>query len=628
MPAKLSNRLPETREFVAWDGEGYTDDNGEHHYYLFGASTGDIVGAKSLGTADCLELLLMVERAKPEAYHVIFAGNYDVNMILKDVSLEALQSLKATGICKWKGYRLEYRKGKMFRVSRNGESITLFDVFTFFQTSFVKAIAEYLGDAYPELITIIEQGKQARGTFTYDDSPDVKRYMEAELSMLVKLCNRLRELLIRAGIVITKWHGPGAVANTILKAKSIRRTELPNPVKLCGQHAYSGGRFEQFRIGRASGQVYQYDIRSAYPAAIAELPQLGGDWVHERTPLRILNYSLYHVVWNIPDVPPWFPYPFPWRRRNGAIYYPHQGATWIWGCELNALPDWVRRYVRVIEGWVYEDNGTRPFGWISEMYERRAEWKRQGEPAQLALKLGMNSIYGKLAQQIGWRITKGELKLPPNHQLEHAGFVTAFARSKLYPAMIQAEDGLIACETDAVYSSRQLKLDIGPGLGQWEEEQYEDIVYVQSGVYWALSNGKWKTRSRGFGRTDVSVSDVLSWFGNIRDIGDAASIPALSVNQTRFKTLGVAIGKPVWRRWVTETRELHAGLPGGKREHFQCRLCGTASLADGLHDMQVAQGVDFSQFSTAYPLLWKDAPLESMEEYERFRDEGVELWEL
>jgi len=57
----------------------------------------------------------------------------------------------------------------------------------------------------------------------------------------------------------------------------------------------------------------------------------------------------------------------------------------------------------IVEGWEYTGSQERPFSWVTEMYDTRRDWKRRGISAQLALKLCMNSMYGKLAQRIGWK---------------------------------------------------------------------------------------------------------------------------------------------------------------------------------------------------------------------------------
>lgn len=607
----MARRSLGDRPFIGWDGEGYTSADGKHHYMLFGASTGEEISSPSLDTKACLDLLLTVEARHPDSFHVIFAGNYDVNMILRDLPVWALKKLKEDGVVKWEGYTLGYIKSKMFRVKKGDVSLTLYDIFTFFGVSFVKALEQYIG-ADDADVTRIRLGKTQRSAFDFDSLPDVREYFRAELRYLVRLSDTLRKYLTEAGIRLSKWHGPGAVASTVLRSKRLTRIELPRAIGLAAQYAYLGGRFEQFKIGTHEGTVYQYDIRSAYPSAIATLPRLGSDWRHESAPTQVQAFGMYRVVYTSNARDAWKPHPFGWRHRNGAVFYPPtHGGGWVWGTELQSALRYAPGEIRILEGWVLDDTGERPYAWIAEMYERRARWKLEGRPAELALKLAMNSIYGKLAQQVGWRIKNGSITLPKFHQLEYAGYITAFARGRLYEAMHQAGDALIATETDAVYSTRSLDLDIGPDLGQWEESRYDGVIYVQSGMYFAREKDEWKHRTRGFGRGDIKIDSLRDWLSGIHTADDAYNAPPFVVSQTRFRTMGTSIGKDDWRTWVTSDREIHAGTPGGKREHYRplCVACerSMGSLSTAMHEMVPAvtlRGIDYTQESQPYPLEW------------------------
>ena len=82
------------RPFIAWDGEGWTDNNGEHSYMLFQASTGATIDAPRLSTAECLAMILRVAADNPGTIHVIFGGGYDATHILRDIPLELTALLK------------------------------------------------------------------------------------------------------------------------------------------------------------------------------------------------------------------------------------------------------------------------------------------------------------------------------------------------------------------------------------------------------------------------------------------------------------------------------------------------------------------------------------------------------
>jgi len=214
----------ERRPFIGWDGEGYRafacapdgEITVEHRLMLFGSSSGHYESAIDLGTEQCLRLILYVEQQYSDAFHVGFAFEYDVNMILRDLSWRHLAMLYDTGVVKWKGYRIKHVPHKMFSVSKNGISATIYDVFGFFHTSYLVALRKFSIGTEAQL-SRIDSGKKKRSRFTYSDLPTVITYWSEEISLLPSLMDSLRESCYVAGFYLTQWHGPGALASFALK---------------------------------------------------------------------------------------------------------------------------------------------------------------------------------------------------------------------------------------------------------------------------------------------------------------------------------------------------------------------------------------------------------------------------
>lgn len=57
--------------------------------------------------------------------------------------------------------------------------------------------------------------------------------------------------------------------------------------------------------------------------------------------------------------------------------------------------------------------------------------------------------------------------------------------------------------TDAVFSTQPLSLDIGEGLGQWEEKVWPDLFIAKPGVYWSPTDLKVSVKSRGAPRSII-----------------------------------------------------------------------------------------------------------------------------
>lgn len=586
---RYAHRVDGYSNFIAWDGEGITGPDGRHRFILWGNSAGVTLRGYDLGTKQCLDIMLRTAQVAPGCIHVIYAGGYDINMMLKDVPAKHVQHLWDTGVSRWEGYRLQYMKGKIFRVTKDNVTCTLFDVFTFFACSFVKACRQYLGDL--PVIDNVEAMKKCRGTFDDDMSADIERYWQQELTLLVNLADTLRVYFQSAGFNLSQWYGPGALANVVLKKHSVQdHKQVPPPdVMAASQRAYFGGRFERFQIGHHPGKVWQYDINSAYPWAIAQLPSLyGGSWHHvtnnPRHPLTgISDFAMYHIIYRANDDHR-HPQPFPWRGERSEVFFPPMSHGWYWGPEVKLALKLYPGAVTIEEAWVFqsaEGADPQPFGFVREYYARRQQWKDSDNPAQLALKLALNSLYGKMAQKSGWERRNGA---PMWHQLEWAGWVTSKVRATLLAAMMQAPDSVIACETDALFTTQPLNLLCNDGLGNWSATEYEDITYLQSGIYYATKTDGTAVVSkyRGIDASSLPRERVLEWLSHARTARTIAKMPKLTTTLTRFKTMGTSLKKPEWRTWVTEQREVNP-FKDGKRGHIgedRCPTCATKTPAN------------------------------------------------
>lgn len=271
-------------QFVAWDGEGVTRRK-RHDYVLFANSEGrTISNPNGLSTVDVLDMLLAGFDANPRAVHVGFAISYDVNMLLKDVPKRLLKLLWEHERVEWSvpgrmPYRLQYRPRKFFRVSQShidGRRVsgTWWDVWPFFQSSFVRALEKYgVGDerAREEMARM----KGTRALFTVKQLPTIRLYNANECRDLVTLMERLRGSLHAAGLTVKRWDGPGAIAAELLSQNGYKaQVSTPPPVRVldAAQYAYYGGRIECIRYGDVPGPIYHYDINSAYPAAMRTVP--------------------------------------------------------------------------------------------------------------------------------------------------------------------------------------------------------------------------------------------------------------------------------------------------------------------------------------------------------------------
>lgn len=535
------------RRFVAIDGESYTAKDGEHRYVLLADSTGryeyDIAG---LSTVRCLEFLLSTPK---DSTPVAFGWNYDVNMILRDVDTASLIRLWKEGQCKWKTYYLEWIPAKWFVVKSGKRRRKVSDVFGFFQSSFVNSLKKW-DIALPDGM---EDMKAERSDFNPSMKREIIDYCLSECRSLVELMDELEIALESVNLKVKSWIGAGAIASTLMNREGIKYyvspdTEYGEDIYAATRYAYFGGRSELFLQG-SFDKLYDYDITSAYPSTAQHLPSMvDGTWHHHTSYVPNLPYTIWHVRWNLPaDIV--MPFPFRKTANRGDIYYPRNGEGWYHSVEVDAAQSLTNQQIEIIDGYQYiPSTDVRPFDFIPEMFAYRAELKRDGHAGEKVLKLGLNAIYGKLAQGYGY---KG--KRPPFQSYFWAGLITASTRARVLQLAAMAPEDLVMVATDGIFFRRPIDVDLKPGLGGLELTVMDDAFVAQPGVYSCIVDGETFGRSRGFFSREINFDQLREGF---------AKNGCLYVGQyesSRFIGLGSAIlnrDLSQWRRWKTADRSL------------------------------------------------------------------------
>lgn len=631
------------REFIVWDGEGTKGSSGRHqNYSLFGCSTGEKIVSQNLSTLQCLKLVMDVAARNPHAFHIGFAFEYDTNMILRSLSSKKFAELKENGSILYNGYRIEHIPSKWMQITKYGPTyragnkndkvtVRIADIFGFFQCSFVKACESYLS-GHPLMADLakVQAGKDKRNEFRFEEIEYITEYWKVEIQLLKALVERLREILYSVGLNISRWHGPGALANFTYKNQGImpHKSTTGKEIRDVSRYGYAGGRFELYRLGRHE-MVYGIDINSAYPAAISRLPSLSeGTWRHVRNPTTIQEFGIYHVRLASKSLLSKKPSPLFHRDPAHNISYPWQVEGWYWSPEIvSCKPFWGKEGFEIIEGYEYVDWSTRPFGFVREMYDERRRLKAEGNGAEKALKLALNSLYGKMAQRVGWERTG---RPPTWHQLEWAGYVTSSTRAKLYAVMARIPwDHLIAVETDGIYTTydpRLLGIQDSKVLGEWETTQYDEMMYVQSGVYFARGDHLitednpegWTGKYRGLDKGTLNENVIGSYLKGLhpnptkenpwepikgpttRFIGYSYALQREASNQGPMKVHHA--------RWETMPRELSTGQEG-KRRHSPklCSACRAGANAYEMpHDLVIQSNSIKAMHSTMHSIPWEN----------------------
>lgn len=641
-----------SRPFVAWDGEGYDDENGDHIYnILAGKGDGDSVSIRDndgLQTERIFETLLGFAEKHPNAIHVIYGGNYDFNSWLKDLSRNTVEKVykntRRDGV-RWHSYKIYWRQRRMFSVKRVdaygkpvGKSITVYDIVSFFAKPFVGACDDYLGDNFVDRDLIVAE-KANRGKFVPENLDHVADYNDAELVNLIALATELRERLNKVGLRPRTWDSCGQLAAALMQQHGIKQliqaAEIPSPVQTAARFAYAGGRFETIKFGYAKCDVYEYDINSAYPYALTQVPDISdGEWEYIEGDPGHYDFALYNIESHTPASA--IPSPLFCRGWNGQMFWPKNVIGWYWTPEYDLWSAYVERghsTGKVIGAYVFHPNtDKKPFDFIGPLYRKRAALKRGGDGSHVGIKLALNSLYGKLAQQVGASQNKdGTWKVPPFHCLEYAGYATSRCRADIVMTVIDSLEDVISFETDAVFTLRDLQVPDSNELGGLKLEKFKDITYVKSGIYFATSaDGTVSTsKTRGIRLGAVHRDDVME-----NMFRHSAANRTLAVTDTLYIGAGTALqGKDSWKRWRRwEQREaIYALYPTGKRLHHvfpsDCSVCQREINDEGrqyhtiypneLHDtVCILEAKDMK--SHEFPVMWvnpnPDMPFENLRE--------------
>lgn len=569
------------RDVVSVDGEGITQPDGRHDFTLLADSLGNkLTGDPHVELESALRFLL----DKRGSLVVGFAFTYDATKIVEDLRPGRKMKLHRNGYVYWQGpsgslYRIGMISRKTFTVSeildkKTIRSVTVWDTFGFYQTSFVKALTMW-GVGTPTELAELSSMKGLRSGFSVVDTDRITAYNDLECRLLVDLTERLRATIEKTGYRLRRWDGAGALASAMLMHHGVKQhrsdTEVPDAV----MSAYFGGRIQVCQLGIVPGPVHAYDITSAYPSVIADLPSLKGATWRYVTEYQPNPYALWHVQWCLQTrVEKTYPNgltvllhsdkdmpiltPFPVRAQNHNIHYPIIGEGWYWGPLVDlAMTHW--KGVRVVGGYVPQlSNDTKPFGWVRDVFTHRREYKRQNDPRHIVLKLGLNAVYGKLAQGVSWRDTR-----PAYTDYVWAGLITSTTQSKLLSAAIRKPASVIAFATDGLYTTSETDVTIGSGLGEWEHAEYDGMTIVQPGLYRLHKGAERIDRSRGYFTEEVKWDHLEALW---RRAGPFASYDFV-VN--RFLSLGIALQTHQIRkvgRWIDSPRSLAlrpaTGFPG------------------------------------------------------------------
>lgn len=271
---------------------------------------------------------------------------------------------------------------------------------------------------------------------------------------------------------------------------------------------YYGGRVECFKRGTFANLNY-YDINSLFPTVMREHAFPDPNTHRHRTIGDLTLIKEYDGFTRCTVRCPPMRYPLLPLRKDDKLIFPVGTFSGTWPhVELRKA---LELGYEILEYGPcdYFKGSCRPFArFVDELYAKRLELKRLGDPMELVAKLMMNSLYGKFGQ----RFTDREEWLPNNFtpdQLENLGsyelvgdfvrvrkprsrpasfcfpewaaYITAYARLRLYGLIVKHD--AIYVDTDSIHTGDTLAT--GDGLGELKlEMRVEHAIIVRPKFYY------------------------------------------------------------------------------------------------------------------------------------------------
>jgi hypothetical protein len=567
--------------FLGIDGEGRG--RYPHVYTLLTAVSeyGDrwfVENPDGLSTVQCLNFILSL----PEKRYIFgYALGYDWTKILADVDNKTLYLLfrpelrkrsggklrgKGPRPVRWNEYELNLQ-GTKFTIKRGETTVVVWDIFKFFQGKFVDAIKDWkVGNE--ELWERMTAMKLQRGEFEHVDAQKIRDYCAEECQCMAQLARKLVDAHTNAGLELTNFYGAGSSAAAILKKMGIKEkmVDAPEEMREAIAAAFFGGRFENSAIGEIEGPIYNHDISSAYPYQTYFLPCLvHSSWTHvtRREQLEGARYALVrYCLEEHPRIEHWAPFPF--RDKKGNICYPYSsGSGYVWLDEFLAGEAGFPQNVKFLEAWILEQHcDCHPFKDISKYYIERCRIGKEGPG--IVIKLGVNSVYGKIAQSVGNGVYNNWV---------WAGMITSGCRAQLLNLICAHEDRskCLMVATDGVFTQEEIPLptpmdtgtwDAGTSngglakpLGGWETKVITQNVFIaRPGIYFPMNPTKKQLKDikgRGVGKSAVFdnwrlISDSWNEFGLAKEV-EVANVSRFCGAKTSI-SMGRRNGEAIYNR--------------------------------------------------------------------------------
>lgn len=425
-------------------------------------------------------------------FNWFFNIRFDFESIVKYLDIDELAELYTNGQIHYRYWDIHYIAGKYFSIIDNANhSYRFYDLNNFLSTSLNNASQKYLKE---QKLTDIVDSTRLNTDIDYwnENEENIIKYCIQDSKLTQRLAVWFFNLLeTSVQFLPNAPYSKGSYAQEYFLHKCYIPTinNIEKEVLRFAYNSYSGGRFEILKRGRFD-HVYTYDIKSAYPAEMANLIDVNnGKWYYTNQFEENAYYGYYHCNVEFYHA---IVSPFMVKESSLNVYPNGKYEQWLTQKEIEfILSHFNNVEIEVIEGWYFIENSLNfP---LKEEVEKLYEWKNteKDKDIQYVVKIVLNSLYGKFIQTVGGKT--GKIFNPI-----WATEITSGTRLKLLEFALPHIEEVIGFSTDSVHSQIPLDHDTNGKLGSWDLDFTGEGIFIMSDVYALWNEKKQKNRFRGF----------------------------------------------------------------------------------------------------------------------------------
>lgn len=419
--------------------------------------------------------------------------HYDVQAIFK-MHLPTARSLFMCGEAAYGNYRFKYIPKKALAISHGNKSYKFFDAFQYYKSSLKNASEKYLGIRASGM-------KEDRGVlFGKYSREEIGRYCQHDAWLTRLLGENLKSTLSGYGI---NTNSPYSCANisqeAVLSSCDVPTMyDAPKAANRMAYYAYRGGWFDCYKKGLIE-EACAYDIVSAYPATIRDLPDIRqGHWEYGYNPKEFMGFA-YAIIKNKRSLIYGLPLSIKAFGTNIYPFFDEKGIAALTYQECRSLSG--EYDLQILDALTFypDERCQKPFeGFIDRVFHEKSI--SQGYRREVN-KIIMNSLYGKMAQLLR---KNGAYETSTLTNFIYASHITAGTRCMIFDTLKRHNlaNNVVQILTDGVIFDRNVRLPTGKGLGEWDLKAYDaKCLSIGSGIYSFMEKDRITTATRGIPRS-------------------------------------------------------------------------------------------------------------------------------